>query len=102
MTNLEAAKAAIGANYPFDENTYLLGLGQAGLDPTLEFVAGRDFDLALADLILYLIASADISEGGYSVKLDRDALLELRRRWRRKWGLPDEDAPILKDRTYLW
>jgi hypothetical protein len=103
MTNLEAAKAAIGQNYPFDEDTFILGLTSAGLDPAAEQVPGKTFDLALAALILYLIAAAErISEGGYTVELNADALMELYRILRRRWDKPDLTGPILRDRTWMW
>lgn len=103
MTNLEAAKAAIGQNYPFDEASYILALSGAGLDPAAEQVPGKEFDLALADSILYLITSAQrISEGGYTVEIDTDALLKLYEILRRKWDKPDYSGPILRDRTWMW
>lgn len=102
MTNLEAAKAAIGANYPWSDNSYRLGLAGQGLNPTATQVPGKGFDLALADLILYLITAADIAEGGYSVKLDRDAMLAARKALLGKWDAPDMSGAVLRDRTYLW
>lgn len=102
MTNLEAAKAGIGANYPFDDETYELGLANVGLDKDGAFVAGKTFDYALASLILLLIASADIREGGYAVSLDREALLKVRSALLFKWGLPDNTQPYLKNKSYLW
>lgn len=102
MTNLEAAKAAVGANYPWNDTTFQLGLVSVGLDPAAQMVSGKAFDAALAALILYLITSADITEGGYSVKLDRKAMLEARKALLAKWDLPDGTGPTLRDRTNLW
>lgn len=102
MTNLEAAKAAIGANYPWTDDSYRLGLVKAGLDPDDETVAGKDFDIALAALILFLITAADIREGGYAVNLDRNAMLNARKALLAQWDAPDGTGPILRDRTYMW
>lgn len=102
MTNLEAAKAAIGANYPWTDNAFELGLVTAGLNPTAVQVPGKDFDLALAALILYLITTADIKEGGYAVSLDRDAMLLARKALLEKWDVVDGTGPILRDRTNRW
>lgn len=103
MENWEAAKTSVGSNYPFDEQAYKVGLTQVGLDPNAEFQAGKAFDLAVAQLILFLITSADISEGGYSVKLDRDALFRVRQSLLDKWDDPTPSGgPTLRDRTYLW
>lgn len=102
MTNLEAAKAAIGANYPWTDDSFRLGLVGQGLDPAAQQAPGKSFDLALAALILYLITSADIREGGYAVSLDRDAMLAARRALLSKWDQPDGTGPTLRDRTYMW
>ncbi len=102
MTNLEAAKAAIGANYPWTDNAFELGLAKQGLNPTDTVVPGKSFDLAMAALILYLITAADIREGGYAVSLDRDAMLEARKALLAPWDEPDGTGPYLRDRTYMW
>lgn len=102
MTNLEAAKAAIGANYPWTDASFELGLAKQGLNPTDTMVPGKSFDLALAALILYLITAADIEEGGYAVSLDRDAMLEARKALLAPWDIPDGRGPTLRDRTYMW
>lgn len=102
MTNWESAKVSVGSNYPFDDQAYKSGLASAGLDPNAEMVAGKSYDLGVAELILYLITSADISEGGYSVKLDRDAMFKVRAALLAKWGAVDPSGAIIRDRTYLW
>lgn len=102
MTNLEAAKAAIGSNYPWTDDTFRLGLVSAGLEPTSVMVPGKQFDEALAALILYLITAADIREGGYAVSLDRDAMLKARKALLAKWDLPDGTGAYLRDRTNMW
>lgn len=102
MTNWESAKASVGSNYPFDDKAYQAGLTLVGLDPDAETVAGQGFDLAIAQLILFLITSADISEGGYSVSLDRDAMFKVRQALLDKWDSPIPNGPTLRDRTYLW
>lgn len=102
MTNLEAAKAAIGANYPWTDNAYRIGIIKSGLDPDAETVPGKSFDLALAALILYLITAADIREGGYAVSLDRDAMLAARKALLAPWDQSDGLGPTLRDRTYMW
>lgn len=102
MTNWEAAKVTVGSNYPFDDQAYKVGLAMAGLDPDAEMVAGKQFDVTVANLILFLITSADISEGGYSVKLDRDAMFKVRQALLAKWDSPLPEGPTLRDRSYLW
>lgn len=103
MTNLETVKALIGSNYPFDEDTFLAGLALSGLDPCDVFVSGKESDIAFADFILYLTASAKrIGEGGYTVEIDTDALFRLRKILLDKWGIPDGSGAVLRNRTYLW
>lgn len=103
MENWEAAKHTVGSNYPFDDEAYKVGLTSVGLDPSAQHSAGQGFDIAVANLILYLITSADIREGGYAVSLDRDALFRVRQALLDKWdsNIPN-GGPTLRDRTYLW
>lgn len=102
MENWNAAKTTVGANYPFTDEAYKVGLTSVGLDPDAEMVPGKGFDLAIAQLILFLITSADISEGGYSVELDRDALFRVRQSLLDKWDSGIPSGPILRDRSSLW
>lgn len=102
MTNLETAKSTIASNYPFDDDAYAASLTLVGLDPSAETVPGKGFDIAVAQMILFLITSADVSEGGYAVKLDRDAMFRVRQALLDKWDSGIPAGPILKDRTYKW
>ena len=102
MNNLEAAKNIIASNYPFDDNAFKTGLASAGLDSEAPFAPGKSFDLAIAQVILFLITSADVSEGGYSVKLDRNALVKTRIALLSKWDSAIPAGATLQDRTYKW
>lgn len=102
MTNWESAKVSVGSNYPFDDEAYKVGLISVGLDPDAEMVAGKQFDLAVAGLILFLVTSPDLSEGGYRVQFDRDALLKVRNALIAKWDAPIPTGPTLRNRTYKW
>lgn len=103
MTNLETVKALIGSNYPFDEETFLAGLALSGLDPNDVFVSGKVSDIAFADFILFLTASARrISEGGYTIEIDTDALFRLRKILLDRWGIADGEGATLRNKTYLW
>ena len=102
MTVQEAIQAKIGLNYPIEENTFLVALEEAGVSPSADFQAGKQFDRALVSVIDTLVGSAErISEGGYTVQLDLEALLKLRGLIARKWGWP-EAGPYLIDRTCRW
>lgn len=103
MENWEAAKSSVGSNYPFDDEAYKVGLTSVGLDPTAEFTPGKSFDLGIAHLILFLIMSADIKEGGYAVSLDRDALFRVRQSLLDKWDVQTPSGgPVLRDKSFLW
>lgn len=103
MTNLEAIRASIGGNYPVDDASFALALATLGLDPDAEYVPGQTFDLALISLIDTLIGGVSrISEGGYTIELNMDALLGLRSLLLRRWGLVDYSKPYLRDRTNMW
>ena len=76
MTNLEAIKGKL--SYPLSENAFILALTTRGLDYTVRYTGGQSFDLAYADLIVVLLTTPNITEGGYSVSLsDRAILLKL-------------------------
>lgn|SRR5690606_19986528 len=102
MTNQEAAKSSVGSNYPFDDEAFKVGLTSVGLDPEAEFAPGKAYDLAIAQLILYLITAADIREGGYAVNLDRDAMFRVRKALLDKWDSTIPDGPVIRNRTYMW
>lgn len=103
MTNLESVKALIGLNYPFDDETFTAGLALAGLDPNGTYEPGRASDVAFADFILFLTASARrISEGGYTVEIDTNALFRLRAILLNKWGIASGEGATLRNKTYLW
>lgn len=103
MTNLEVSKNLIGTNYPFEDSVYSSGLLHAGVDPEAEYEAGMEFDLALASSILFLITAADIKEGGYSVTLDRNAMLKVRQSLLDRWDIVRPDTgPYLRNKSKLW
>lgn len=103
MTNLEAIEARIGLNYPIEDATFEVAVVESGVNPDDMFTGGKSFDMALIAIIDTLIGSAErISEGGYTVQLNLDALYRLRSLLSRKWGLPDLSQPYLIDRTNRW
>lgn len=103
MTNLEAIQAKVGLNYPIEDVTFDVAVAESGINPIGEFTGGRSFDFAFIAVIDSLLASAErISEGGYTVQLNLDALFRLRSMLYRKWGIPDPTAPYLVDRTNRW
>ncbi len=103
MTNLEAIKAKVALNYPIEDATFDVAVAESGLEPDDTFVGGRSFDFAFIGIIDSLLASAErISEGGYTVQLNLDALFRLRSMLYRKWGVPDPSAAYLIDRTNRW
>lgn len=103
MTNLEAIKAKVGLNYPLEDDTFNIAVTESGIDPNAIFTGGKSFDFAFIAILDSLLASAErISEGGYTVQLNLDALFKLRSLLYRKWGVPDPSAPYLIDRTNRW
>lgn len=103
MTNLEAIESRIGQNYPIEEETYLVALKTAGLNPGEAFKPGKDFDTALLVVIDTLLGSAErISEGGFTSSLDLSSLLKLRAMLALKWDWPNVTQAYLKNKTYMW
>jgi hypothetical protein len=74
MTNLEAIKGKIV--YPLSDNSCILALNDRELIETDTYVKGKAFDLAYADLIITLLHSPNVSEGGYSISISDKAALE--------------------------
>lgn len=103
MTNLEAVKVKIANNYPLEDEFFEVALIEAGIVAGDEFVGGKSFDRSMVNLLLSLMASAErISEGGYTVELNIDALQRLLSYYLNKWGWPDPSKPIIRDKSYLW
>lgn len=104
MTNLEALQSIIGINYPFDPNMYQKALIDANLDPTLTYISanGQAIDLCVVGLILTIIASPDVKEGGYTITVaDRQALLTLRATLLAKYGI-SSGTGFIKDASNIW
>lgn len=103
MTNRQAIEAKIGLNYPIDSVTFEYALMGLDIDPEAWFVPGKAFDMALVSLIDTLIGSAErITESGFTVQMNLDALYRLRSLLVRKWGDPDLSGAILRDRSRMW
>lgn len=105
MTNLQYISTKIGGNYPIDSDVFLNALQSEGIDPDGEYIAGRGFDMAFISVLQSLIASANrISEGGYAIQVDIDAIRSLLNWYLNKWGLSAPNQPIIRGRraTSLW
>ena len=80
MTVLEAIKESIG--YPISENRANMTLIKRGLtaadEATESVLNSKAFELATADLMLWMVTAPNISEGGYSLSIsDKKTLKEL-------------------------
>ncbi|MBF9252482.1 hypothetical protein I2I11_04180 [Pontibacter sp. 172403-2] len=106
MTNLEAVKSTVGANYPLDASVYIKAMIDAGIAP--EGVYSKEnakaVDVCAAALILVLLASPDLREGSYQVTLaDRTNLMNVRKALLSKYGLQTGTGPVISGAaTYLW
>lgn len=111
ITNIEALQSVIGINYPFNDNMYSKAFidasilpGCLNLNPTDEYVSAnaKTVDLCVAGLILTVILSPDIKEGGYSVtQADRQALLTLRSQLLAKYGI-SSGTGFVNDASNVW
>lgn len=96
MTIFEAIKESVG--YPISDNRANLALTKRGLtgtdQATSDILTGEAFELATADLIVWLITTPNISEGGYSLSIsDKKALKEIASGIFAKWGIVDYTQP---------
>lgn len=105
LTNLQYISTKIGSNYPMDSEVFTNALHANGILPSEPYVPGKAFDLAFIDLLMTLLSSADrISEGGYTVEFNADAIRSLLSWYLNKWGLSAPGQPIIRGRraTGLW
>lgn len=105
LTNLQYISTKIGSNYPMDSEVFTNALHANGILPSDPYVPGKAFDLAFIDLLMTLLASADrISEGGYTVEFNADAIRSLLSWYLNKWGLSAPGQPVIRGRraTMLW
>jgi hypothetical protein len=106
MTNLEALQSIVGVNYPFGINTYNKALIDQGLNPSDDYSLSnsKSIDLAFAGVLITVITSVDIKEGGYQVtNADRDALIKVLNGIYNKYGMPPFTAtPVLQAVYNKW
>lgn len=99
MTILEAIKEAIG--YPISVNRANMTLIKRGLtaanEATQAILNSREFELATADLIYWMITTPNISEGGVSLSItDKKTLQQIASGIFSKWGVSDPSTPTAK------
>lgn len=105
MNILEALKSKV--SYPVKDNTLSGILIERGLSDSTEFdqtiATGKAFELAKADLYIYLVSGTNISESGYSVSLtDKSNLMKLASAIYSKYGEPNPSAITLTDASSRW
>lgn len=99
MTILEAIKEAIG--YPISDNRAEMTLTKRGLSKTATatqaVLTGKAFELATADLMIWLITAPNVSEGGYSLSVsDKSTLKSIASGIYSKWNVSDPGRPTAK------
>lgn len=99
MTILEAIKEAIG--YPISVNRANITLIKRGLagasEATQEVLNSREFELATADLIYWMITTPNITEGGYHLSVtDKKTLQQIASGIFSKWGVSDPSTPTAR------
>lgn len=76
MTNLQAIRSSV--NFPLDDLSFEKVLLDRGFDPSGNYTPSKQFKLAVADAIVVVVTSPNISEGGYSISQnDRESLIKL-------------------------
>lgn len=96
MTILEAIKESVG--YPISDNRAQMTLVKRGLtgsnEATQDVLNGRAFELATADLIMWMVTAPNVSEGGYSISVaDRKSMKDIASGIYSKYGIADNSAP---------
>lgn len=100
MTNLEAITAKL--NYPLTENTFIVALEDRGVVSDNVYASGEAFDLAYADVIITLVTTPNITEGGYSISLtDKKTLLALADKIYMKYSVANPLGSLKKKATFV-
>lgn len=103
MTNQEALVASV--NYPVNDNVTLKCLADHSISASGSYSStSKDFELAIADLLLVLVTSANVSEGGMSIApVEKKMLLSRANSIYAKHGVaPTTGNPTVSNRSYLW
>lgn len=99
MTILEAIKESI--DYPISEKRAEMALLKRGLTKTDEateaVLNSKNFELATADLMFWMVTTANVSEGGVSISVtDKDSLKSIASGIYSKWGVSDPSKASAK------
>jgi hypothetical protein len=100
MTNLEAITAKL--NYPLSENTFIVAMEDRGAVSDAVYAGGKAFDLAYADVIITLLTTPNITEGGYSISLsDKQTLLNLADKIYTTYSVANPMSSLKKKATFV-
>lgn len=95
MTILEAIKESVG--YPISENRAQMTLTKRGLsaadEATQSVLNGKAFELATADLMMWMVTAPFLSEGGYLLSVtDKKTLKDIASGIYAKYGIADSSS----------
>ena len=102
MTNLDALQAS--CNYPIDTAKSQKLLIDQGIDPNGAYTGlNEPFELATANLYVFLLTSANITEGGYQVSMtDKSNMKSLASAIFSKYGKLNPFNAQIRDRSDRW
>lgn len=105
MTLLEAIKSV--TSYPVPDNTANMILVKRGLSGTSTLdattVNSKAFELATADIYMWLVSGTNISEGGYSISItDKSNLMKLASGIYAKHGETMPGNPTITNASDRW
>jgi hypothetical protein len=86
-------------NFPLSEESYNTALIDSDLEGDNPYTKElkRDVELCAAELILVVLTSGNVTEGGYSLTLnDKASLRTTRLTYLNRWGMPDIDPSVQK------
>lgn len=102
MTNLQALKASV--NFPVEDDKCELALTDRLL-VSADTYAGisQEFELAKADLLILLVSSANISEGGYAISMtDKSNMMTIANGIYAKYDVEAPTSPKAVNRSNYW
>jgi hypothetical protein len=92
-------------NFPIPESRVAKALIDAGLDGNAVYAKTeeKDIDLCMAGLLLTLASPKKVTEGGYSIEMPSASELRLLRKdLLLKWGIVEDEEPLIYDGSNLW
>lgn len=102
MTNKEALESVVQVSV--SDKTLEKAMIDNGINgaETYASSSSKSIDLAAIDVLNWVLATPDVSEGGYSVKYDRNAIRARVEALSAKLSIDSGSRPVIRDASNRW